>query len=261
VTALKNVAYLVQKEWRQYFASPIAYVALTFWAVLVGLFYCLNLNEFINRATMMAMRGGYMKPSINDWIIAGTLYNMAVVGLFVTPMITMRLLAEEKRQGTIELLATSPITDLQIVLGKFFGALALYTVMLLVGVANLALMWHYTEAGARPDWRPLLTGILGILLVGGCCIAVGLFASALTRNQIIAGVVAFAILLVFWMLSAFGEGAGTLVELASYLGLISHVRDLVRGIVDLKDIVYYLSFITFALFLTHQVLESHRWRA
>ena len=186
---------------------------------------------------------------------------MAFIGLFVTPMITMRLLAEEKRQGTIELLATSPITDLQIILGKFFGALSLYALMIATGLANLVWIWRYAEPNAAPDWRPLLTGTLGLLLLGSCFITVGLFASAITRNQIVAGVVSFALLLLFWLASSLSGSAGVVGQVLGYLSLVGHVRDMMRGVVDLKDVVFYLSFIVFGLFLAQQAMESHRWRA
>jgi ABC-2 type transport system permease protein len=261
VTALRNIGHIVRKEWLHYFASPIAYVALTFWAILIGLLFFLSLADFLSRSSAMAMRGGYMQPSINDWLITGMLQYMAFIGLFVTPMITMRLLAEEKRQGTMELLATSPITDMQVILGKFFGALSLYALMIATGLVNLAWLWKYAAPGAGPDWRPLVTGTLALLLLGACFVTVGLLASALTRNQIIAGVVAFAVLLVFWVLQAVAGMAGGLGDVVAYLGLIGHLRDMMRGVVDLKDVVYYLSFIFFGLFLAQQAMESHRWRA
>jgi ABC-2 type transport system permease protein len=261
MTALSNIGFLVQKEWRQYFASPIAYVALTFWTLLAGVFFALSLGDFLERSMMMAMRGGGMPLSINEGLVAGALYLMAFIGLFVTPMITMRLLAEEKRQGTIELLATSPITDLQILLGKFLGALSLYALMIASGLLNLIWLWRFAEPGAGPDWRPLVTGGLGLLLLGGCFITVGLLASAITRNQIVAGVVSFALLLLLWLASALAGSAGVFGQVLSYLGLIGHVKDMMRGIIDLKDVVFYLSFIVFGLFLAQQSMESHRWRA
>ena len=262
MTALRNIGNIVQKEWRQYFVSPIAYVALALWALVVGVFYFLRVGQFLQASQQMAMRPGPYKPSINDWIIQGNFYDMAIIALFVMPMITMRLLAEEKRQGTIELLVTSPITDLEIILGKFFGALSLYGLMVLTAFVNFGLLWLYAEKGAGPDWRPLFTGALGLLLLGGSFIAVGLFFSSLTRNQIVAGTVTFVVFLVFWVLSALERmGGGAVFQVLAYLGLMDHVRDMFRGVIDLKDVVFYLSFIVFGLFLAQQSMESHRWRA
>jgi ABC-2 type transport system permease protein len=185
---------------------------------------------------------------------------MAVVALFITPMLTMRLFAEEKKQGTIELLATSPLTSLQVILGKYFGALGLYLLMILVSLVNFGLLWHY--ATVPPEWRPVATGVLGLLLVGGSFIAIGLFVSTLTKNQIVAGTLTFGILLGVWILGWLDDPtAGPVAKVLAYLGLLTHLQDLMKGVIDLKDVVFYLSFIVFGLFLAHQSVESQRWRA
>lgn len=262
MTALRNIWAVIEKEWKHYFGSPIAYVAVTIWAVLFGLFYVVVLGYFSRlsmRAATMEMGGG-PKLSLNEMVITGVMHNMAVVALFITPMLTMRLFAEEKRQGTMELLATSPLTNLQIILGKYFGALGLYLLMILVGMVNFALLWHY--ATVPPEWRPVATGVLGLLLVGGSFIAIGLFVSTLTRNQIVAGTLTFGILLGIWILGWLDDPtAGPVAKVLAYLGLLTHLQDLMKGVIDLKDVVFYLSFIVFGLFLAHQSVESQRWRA
>jgi len=262
MTTLRNVGALIDKEWRHYFGSPIAYVALCIWTLLFGGFYVLVMNRFIvysMRAGMSEMGGG-PKLSLNDWVISGVLHNMAVVALFITPMLTMRLFAEEKRQGTMELLETSPLTSWQIITGKFLGAVALYALMILAGLVNFALLWHY--ATTPPEWRPLATGVLALLLVGGCFIALGLFVSTLTKNQIVAGTLTFGLLLGIWILGWMDDpSAGPVAKAFAYLGLLTHLEDLMKGVIDLKDLVFYLSFIFFGLFLAHQSVESQRWRA
>ncbi len=262
MTALRNVWAIVEKEWRHYFGSPIAYVALCIWTLLFGGFYVLVINRFMMvsmRAGMSEMGGG-PKLSLNDWVISGVLHNMAVVALFITPMLTMRLFAEEKRQGTIELLETSPLTATQIILGKFLGALGLYAVMIAAGLVNLALLWHY--ATTPPEWKPVATGVLALLLVGGSFIALGLFVSTVTRNQIVAGTLAFGLLLGLWILG-WGDDptAGPVWQAISKLGLLSHLEDLMKGVLALTDVLFYVSFIVFGLFLAHQSVESQRWRA
>jgi ABC-2 type transport system permease protein len=263
MSSLRNVGALVEKEWRHYFGSPIAYVALAMWALLFGMFYVLVFNRFLELSMQSAQRmefGGAPKLSLNDWVLSGVLHNMAVVALFVTPMLTMRLFAEEKKQGTLELLATAPITPLQIILGKFLGALSLYALMLLAGLANFALLWRY--ATVPPEWKPVATGALALLLVGACFIALGLFVSTLTRNQIVAGTLTFGLLLGFWILGWLDQPtAGPAVKVLAYLGLLTHLEELMKGVLDLKDIVFYLSFTVFGLFLAHQSMESQRWRA
>jgi ABC-2 type transport system permease protein len=185
---------------------------------------------------------------------------MAVVALFVAPKLTKRLFAEEKKQGTMELLGTAPITNLQIVLGKFFAAAGLYLVMILGGLLNLAFIWYH--ASSKPEWKPVLTASLGLLLFGCCFIALGLFVSTLTRNQIIAGIVSFCLFLLLWILDWAADPAATgFWKVVSELAVTRHLEDMVKGVLSLKDVVFYLSFITFGLFLAHQSVESQRWRA
>lgn len=257
MTALRNVGAIVQKEWRHYFGSPIAYITLFVWLALFGLFYTIALQVFV-AASANPMGGGRL--SLNDWVVGATLQSMAVVTLFVVPLLTMRLFAEEKRQGTIELLATAPLTSLQIILGKFFGALGLYALMLLLGLVNVLPLWFV--AGNPPEWRPVATSLLALLLLGGTLIAVGGFLSSLTRNQIVAGALTFGVALAFWILSWLDDPTGgTATKVLAYLGLLGHTEDLMKGVIDLKHLVYYLTFTVFGLFLTHQSLEAQRWRA
>ncbi len=257
MTALRNVGAIVQKEWRHYFGSPIAYITLFVWLALFGLFYTIALQVFV-AASANPMGGGRL--SLNDWVVGATLQSMAVVTLFVVPLLTMRLFAEEKRQGTIELLATAPLTSLQIILGKFFGALGLYALMLLLGLVNVLPLWF--TASSPPEWRPIATSLLALLLLGGTLIAVGGFLSSLTRNQIVAGALTFGVALAFWILSWLDDPtAGTATKVLAYLGLLGHTEDLMKGVIDLKHLVYYLTFTVFGLFLTHQSLEAQRWRA
>jgi ABC-2 type transport system permease protein len=263
VTALRNIGAILEKEWRHYFGSPIAYVALCMWTLLFGFFYNFAVEFFLRQSMMMAQQmefGGGPKLSMNEYLIRPVIQNMAVVALFVLPMLTMRLYAEEKRTGTIELLATSPITDWQIVLGKFLGALALYVVMIAVAMINVALLWYFSTS--PPEWKPVLTGALSLLLVGASFISLGLFLSTLTRNQIVAGILGFGLALVFWIFSWFDQPTATATfKVLAYLGITNHMENMAKGVVDLKDVVFYLSFIAFGLFLAQQSVESQRWRA
>ena len=264
MTALRNVAAIVGKEWRHYFGSPIAWVGLFVWTLLFGIFYYFAFTFFLEQSMRVAqqgmeMGGGGMKLSLNEYLIRPLFHNMAVVALFIAPMLTMRLFAEEKRQGTIELLATSPVSDLQVVLGKFLAAAGLYALMILAGLVNVALMWVY--ASSPPEWKPILTGALGLFLLGSCFLAMGTFVSTLTRNQIVAGILSFCLFLAIWTLSWLDNPmASDPVKVLAYLGVTNHMDDMVKGVLDTKDIVFYLSFIGFGLFLTQQSVESRRWR-
>ncbi len=259
--ALRNIAAIVGKEWRHYFGSPIAWVALFVWTLLFGIFFFFGLSFFVRQSAMTAQQMEFgPKLSLNEYVIRPVFHNMAVVALFLAPMLTMRLFAEEKRQGTIELLATSPITDFQIVLGKFLAAVGLYALMILAGLLDLAMLWHYSST--PPEWKPVLTGFLALLLFGSCFLALGTFLSTLTKNQIVAGILSFCLFLGIWTLGwADDPSNGPVMKVVAYLGVTNHMEGMVKGVLELKDVVFYLSFIAFGLFLAHQSVESQRWRA
>ena len=264
MTAIRNVAAIIEKEWRHYFGSPIAYVLLVVWTWLFGRFFYVGFTFFLEqsmRASQQGMEfGGGMKLSLNEYLIRPVFHNMAVVALFVAPMLTMRLFAEEKRQGTIELLSTAPLTDLQIVVGKFLAACGLYALMILSGLLNVGLIFLY--ASNPPEWKPIVTGALAVFLLGACFLALGTFVSTLTRNQIVAGILSFCLFLGIWTLGwADDPTAGPVAQAVAYLGVTTHMEDMVKGVLDLKDVVFYLSFIACGLFLAHQSVESQRWRA
>ena len=252
---MRNVLAIAGKELRSYFASPIGYVLVGFFALLFGYFFYVYLGFFIRSSEQMQMGGG--APNVNQHMISGLLQNAAVIILFALPMITMRTYAEEKRSGTIELLLTSPVTDVQIILGKFLGAMGLYTAMLAVTIVYIAILFLL----GKPEWRPIATGYLGLLLMGGCFISVGLLISSLTKNQIVAGFMTFVVFLMLWVINWVGESSSpTTREIVNYLSVTEHFNDFARGILDTKHIIYYLSFITFGLFLTAKSVDSERWR-
>jgi ABC-2 type transport system permease protein len=228
-------------------------------ALLYGYFFVTLLAYFI-RMSMQAGQFGMQGPqsmNVNQQVIRGVMQNVTILVLFLMPMVTMRSYAEEKRSGTIELLLTSPLTDFQIVMGKFFGALALWGVMLAVSLIHMALLFVY----GNPEWKPILTAYLGLLLLGGCFIALGLFISSLTKNQIVAGMVTFAVFLLLWIIEWIGSFSGPTVDkLTTYLSIIGHFDDFSKGVIDTTHVIYYLSFITFGLFLTAKSVDSERWR-
>src|SRR5215204_4177937 len=198
---MRNVVAIADKELRSYFASPIGYVLVGFFALLFGWFFYIYLGFFIRNSQQM--QGG-AAPNVNQDMISGLLQNAAVIILFALPMITMRTYSEEKRSGTIELLLTSPLTDVQIILGKFLGAMGLYAGMLLVTMLYMAILFWF----GNPEWRPLAAGYLGLLLMGGCFISVGLLISSLTKNQIVAGAITFAVFLMLWVVNWMADQAG-----------------------------------------------------
>jgi len=251
-----NVLTIARKELKSYFASPIAYILIGFFALVFGWFYYVSVSFFLQASLQMGMPGAG-QININTMAIRPLLQNVAVVALFMLPLITMRTYAEEKRSGTIELLLTSPLTDTQIVLGKFFGAVALYALMLLVTWIHIGILFIY----GNPEWKPIVTGYLGLLLMGSSFLSIGLLISSLTRNQIVAGMVTFAVLLLLWTLNWMSESAGpTMQKVLSALSITERFDDFSKGVVSVSHLVYYVSFISFGLFLTAKSVDSERWR-
>ena len=256
---MRNILAITQKELKSYFSSPIAYIVIGLWSLMYGYFFVALLNFFVRQSMQMNQFGmqGPQAMNVNQQLIRPLLQNVLILILFLMPMVTMRSYSEEKRSGTIELLLTSPITDFQIVLGKFFGAMALYGTMLAVTLIHIGLLFVY----GRPEWKPIATAYLGLLLMGGCFIAVGLFISSLTKNQIVAGMVTFAVFLMLWIITWIGSFSGPTVDkLTQYLSIVDHFDDFGKGVLDTTHLIYYVSFITFGLFLTAKSVDSERWR-
>jgi ABC-2 type transport system permease protein len=178
--------------------------------------------------------------------------------LFFTPMLTMGVFAEERKRGTMELLMTSPVSEVQIVLGKFFASLTLFAIMLLPTAGYLVFM--FLRSDPAPPWRMLLAGYAGILLLGGALLALGEFISSLTENQLIAAVLTFAAFLLVWVLDLGRNADGGMGQVLQYLSVIRHYDDFTRGIVDTSALIYYVSFIVFFIFLTVRSIDSMRWR-
>jgi ABC-2 type transport system permease protein len=255
---MRNILAIAHKELKSYFSSPIGYIYVGLFALLYGFFYYTVLAYFVRQSMQMNQFGAGAQPmNINQDMLRLVLQNVTVLVLFILPMVTMRTYSEEMRSGTIELLLTSPITDFQIIMGKFLGAMALYSVGLLVSLIHIGILFVY----GRPEWKPIATAYLGLELLGGCFISVGLFISSLTKNQIVAGMLTFAVFLFLWVINWIGSfGGPTLESMTSYLSIIDHFDDFGKGVVDTTHLVYYLSFITFGLFLTAKSVDSARWR-
>jgi ABC-2 type transport system permease protein len=256
---MRSVWTICRRELYSYFVSPVAWVLLAIFAILGG-FFTYFISAYFVRASMEQMMSGQGggPMSVNEQVIAPIFSNMAVVGLFLVPLIAMRLFAEEKRQGSIELLVTSPITDLEIILGKWLAAVMMYGALLLILLADFSFLFIY----GKPDWKPVVTGFVGILLQGGCLLALGTFISSLTKNQIVAAAIGFGLSLLLFVLNwttAFGNSPVT--QFLSYLSITSHFESFARGVIDSKDFIFYLSMIFFGLFLTARSLESIRWRS
>ncbi len=255
---MRNVWTIYRKELKSYFASPIAYLLMAVFALIFGYFFYVATAIFVSRGMESQMMGRGFPMDVNEWVIRPLMMNVSVIGLFMIPMITMRLFAEEKRSGTIELLMTSPIRDIEVILGKWLAAVTLYASILGLSMINIAVLFLY----GKPDWKPILVGFLGLLLQGGCLLAVGTFISTMTRNQIIAAGATFAACLLLWILdwvSAYETAAWA--KVLSYMSVVTHFEPFSKGVLDTKDIIFYLSVMFLGLFLTARSMESLRWRA
>src|SRR5215472_15688096 len=255
---MRNVWVICRKELGSYFASPVAYMLLTMFGLIFGFFFWNSLGGFLFESIQSEMSGQSFPMNVNEMIIRPLLHNLSVINLFFIPLITMRLFAEEKRTGTIELLATSPVRDIEIILGKWLAAVVLYACLLLFTAVNFAFLFKY----GHPDWKPLLIGYLGLLLQAGALLAIGTFVSTLTKNQIIAGAVTFGVCLLLWVLGwVSGYETATWARVLAYMSVITHFESFGKGVLDSKDAVFYVAVIFLGLFFTARSMESLRWRS
>jgi ABC-2 type transport system permease protein len=257
---MTNILAIAHKELKSYFASPIAYIVLGLFALVYGYFYIVMLQYFVRTSMQMAAQGpmgGQQPMNINQDLLRPVVQNLTVVMLFLLPMITMRTYSEEKRSGTIELLLTSPLSDLEIIMGKFLGAMGLYAAMLAVTIPHILVLFVY----GNPEWKPIMTSYLGLLLMGGCFVSLGLFISSLTKNQIVAAAITFSTFLMLWVINWIGSfSSGWISDVTAYLSIIEHLDDFTKGVIDTSHLIYYVSFIAFGLFLTAKSVDSERWR-
>ena len=255
---MRQVLLICSKEFKSYFTSPIAYLLMAFFGLIFGYGLYTATAQTVGISLRSQMMGQSQPINLNDEIIRPLLGFASTIALFLIPMITMRLIAEEKKTGTIELLLTSPVKDYQIILGKWCGAMLLFLCILAMSAINIAMLF----AWGKPNWQPVLVAYLGLILQGGCLLAIGLFISTMTRNQIIAGGVTFFVCLLLWLLSwstAFETTATS--QVLNYLSIVTHFDNFAKGLLDSKDVIFYISMIFFGLFLTSRSMESLRWRA
>jgi len=255
---MKSVWTIAKKELKTFLFSPIAYILTAFFLLVSGFFFY-NILAWANDQTMRMMQSGYgmERLNINQMLFQPFFNNMTIILMFLLPMLTMRLFADEKKMRTEELLLTSPLRLSSIIIGKYLAALIIYAIILLLTATFAVFVFAY----GNPEPAPLLTAYLGLFLLGAVFIAIGLFASALTENQVIAAVIAFSTIILIWVISWVGEsGPGAWRGILTYLSFFSHFKNMVTGVIDTQDIVYYLTFIFLSLYLTRSVFEFRKWR-
>lgn len=230
---------IARRELAAFFVSPIAYLVAAAFLALSGYLFALILISS-QQATLQ-----------------GLFFNVNVILLFMAPLLTMRLLADEQNKGTLEILLTAPVRDWEVVLGKFLAALGLFGVMLLCTLVYPLILWY---VGGHPDYGPILTGYIGLILLAAAMLAIGVMTSSFTENQIVAAVIGFGILLLLWLIQSAGNVASGAAGVLKALSLPGHYDDFARGAINLEDVVYYLSLTIGALFIATRVLETRRYR-
>jgi len=236
---MRTALVIARRELLAYFISPIAYMVSAVFLLIAGYLFSLILIQS-RQATM-----------------EGLFFNIMVVLIFVVPLLTMRLLADEQKTGTIEILLTAPVRDWEVVLGKYLAAMGMFGVMLACTLYFPFILWR---VGGTPDWGPILTGYLGLILLTSAMMAIGTLTSAVTENQIVAAVLGFGILLLLWLIDAAGNIATGSASVLTYLSLPTHYNDFARGAINLEDVVYYLSVTIGSLFIATRMLETRRYR-
>jgi ABC-2 type transport system permease protein len=253
---------IFEKEFKSFFYSLLAYVVIALFTLLTGVFFYLYLSNFVEAAMrdqIMSQQYQQMPQhfNINLMLIRPYFWNIALISLFILPAVTMRLYSEEKKQGTVELLYTTPLTTLQIILGKFLAGLAFYVVLLIPTMFFQSLLFIYGD----PEFMPVLSGYLGLLLLSSAFISIGLFISTLTENQIIAAIAGFAASLLLWVIGWGASYAGpVLAPVLQYISIITHFEDFAQGVIDSTHVVYYILFSFMGIYLSLKSVESIKWR-
>jgi ABC-2 type transport system permease protein len=259
---MKNMLVIAGRELKSYFTSPIAYVVLTIFVFLSGVIFYFFLSILLEQASQRAMMAAQTGQPPDPMDIPGMISQnffawMAFIMLFFLPLLTMALFSEEKKRGTIELLLTAPITDMQVVLGKFLAASAFLGVMLLTTLVEISTLFYFAD----PSSGPILTAYLGILLYGLAILAIGTFISTLTENQIVAAILTFGAVFMLWLVDVFARSAGpTARPILSYLSIMDHLNDFLMGVISTSHLIFYVSLMLVGLFLTYRSLDSLRWR-
>lgn len=280
---MRNILAIASREIRTYFTSPLAYVIIGIFLALSGYIFWAHLVRFSELCLRFGSNPYFLNQlNVNDMVIRPLFGSLGIIFLFMIPAVSMRLLAEERKTGTAELLFTSPVTTGQVVLGKYLGAAFLLLAMIGVTLSYPVLIM---TSNASPDMKPTLVGYLGVFLMGLSFLGVGLLISSMTENQIIAGVGAFGVSLGLWILPWIAEsatvtlasllnsvtfglweklhlglGGPTLGDLLNKMSFVDHLKDFQKGLLDTEHVVFYLSVVFLSLFLTQRVVDSQRWR-
>jgi ABC-2 type transport system permease protein len=262
---MRSVLAIAKKELNVYFTTPVAYVVFVVIAFFSALFFTGSVEWYRQIAARMSLEGPQMMERLNltEVVVMRLFGSVGILFVFAAPVLSMRLMADEKRGHTFELLMTAPVRPIEIVFGKYLAALAVMTISIaLVGMfpAVLSFFARGVQGGSAVEWQTVGTGLLGLFLLGAMAMAVGLFVSSLTESQAVAALGSFITLITLWLATIFTIGGqGPLTELAQGMSASEHLMPFLQGRIELKDILYYVSFIALGLWLTDRVIEGSRW--
>jgi ABC-2 type transport system permease protein len=256
---MQNILAIWQRELKSYFVSPIAYVVLFIFMFICGFWFFTLVNVVVQQTMLQAQYSQGATPIDAPGIICKSFFGtMAVILLFMIPMLTMGLFAEEKKRGTIELLLTTPVGNFQAMMGKYLASLTFLVILFAASGILISPLFIYST----PDWKPILAAYLGLFLYGAAVLAIGLFISTLTENQIVAVVITFGVTLVLWLIESFASSAeGVAKDVLNYLSVVGHLDDFIKGVIDTTHVIFYLTFAFVGLFLAYRSLESMRWKS
>lgn len=258
---MRNIWHIFRREIGNYFTTPVAYVVITLFIIITNVFFFLLVDRFsaYSGQYLAMMQFGQVPPDVDlnatAMIISPLFVQMAIILLFLTPMLTMRLFAEEHQLGTIEMLLTCPVRDLEVILGKFLAAMAVCAVMLGITIAYpIFISFH-----AGLEMGPIVSGYFGLLLMCSAFVGIGIFFSSLTENQIVAGALTFATLLFLWLMMGLVQTDTITAGLSAFLretAIVLRFEDFAQGVINLGDAFYFITVAAFGLFLTANVLDS-----
>lgn len=250
---------IYRRELAYYFQSPVAYAVIAIFLLLAGYFFY-NLLAYFNRSSIQAMQNPVQARtlSLTSSVLQPLLGNLSTVLLFILPLLTMRLFAEERRSGAAELLFTYPVSDASVIAGKFAAAVSVYAIMLAMTLPYPALLFHF----GNPEPGPMVSGYVGLFMMGVAFIAMGTFFSSLGDSQLVAAVTTFGcgllLLVIGWITPFVSVAMGAILE---ELSIVHHLDGFARGLIDTNDVVFYVGLTAFFLFLCARVLDSARWRS
>lgn len=260
---MRGFLAVFERELKSYFLSPVAYLVISLFLVGSGILFYAYLADYQVRMlqdTMQAQRqsgGSGAIFNVNNWVIMPFFSYLIFVELILIPLLTMRIYSDERHKGTLELLLTSPITNLQTILGKYMAVLTLFSLMILSTVVYILILSFYGE----PEWGPIGSGYLGLLLHGAALLALGLMISSLTENQVVAALATFIFVILLSLIDFFAGWAGEFVRpVLSYMSVARQFGEFAKGVVTTKALIFYASFIFFSIFLTVRSIDSLRWR-